>query len=439
MMAGLRSHFFLTLRLNFRSPQALVYGYAVPVLFLVGFAAAFPGDSPPLQHEMGQLLTITLLGGACFGLPTALVAERERGVWQRYRLLPIGTGWLLVSVLAARLVLVLGAVLLQILLASAIYHTPLPLHPGELVLALLVASAAFLGWGLIVAALADDVPAVQALGQCLFLPMILVGGVGVPLAVLPGWAQRLSGFMPGRYAVQVLQACTGGQPGLRGLGFPLAALLVIGAAAGLAGVKLIRWDRGRRLDRAARGWLLLAGAAWIAIGTVAATTGRLDSVLPYAAWQDVSDAQIQAIAYDDVPSDADIVTRLAPPFDRDPAGAARVADFAARLQNWAPAHDPDAGQAVRNLLCLAANADVSQDVREGEIARVVFNRLQSDFDRNELPRLLAWVILTPDDGTLVMDASALGLRRHPPAWSIKARNRLYAKKFLGRLLGKLPD
>ena len=58
--------------------------------------------------------------------------------------------------------------------------------------------------------MADNVPAVQALGQCIFLPMLIIGGVAVPLASLPEWAQHLSAFFPGRYAVEALQACVTG-------------------------------------------------------------------------------------------------------------------------------------------------------------------------------------------------------------------------------------
>src|ERR1039458_10653758 len=72
-------HFLLTIHLNFRNPQAIVYGYLVPVFFLLAFGSVFRADSPPLLAQMGQIVTITILGGACFGLPTALVSEREQG------------------------------------------------------------------------------------------------------------------------------------------------------------------------------------------------------------------------------------------------------------------------------------------------------------------------------------------------------------------------
>ena len=77
MIKGLWRHFLLTLRLNFRSGRAIVYGYIMPILFLVGFGTVFRTGEPRLLYEIGQIFTITILGSACLGMPTALVAERE--------------------------------------------------------------------------------------------------------------------------------------------------------------------------------------------------------------------------------------------------------------------------------------------------------------------------------------------------------------------------
>ena len=64
LFAGMLRHGLLTLKLNFRSMQALVYGYLVPVFFLLAFGSVFRSEIPPLLHQMGQLLTISILGGA---------------------------------------------------------------------------------------------------------------------------------------------------------------------------------------------------------------------------------------------------------------------------------------------------------------------------------------------------------------------------------------
>ena len=410
----------------------------MPVLFLLAFGGIFRGDTPLLQHEMGQLLTITILGGACFGLPTAVVAERERGLWRRYKLLPVSTGSLLAGALLARLVLLASAALLQVLLARLIYGTPFPIDPGQAVVAFLFTAFSFLGLGVLVAAVADDVPSVQALGQCLFLPMIMLGGVGVPLTTLPGWAQGIAGFMPGRYAVQVLQRCFSDPRGLAGVGFSLVALVVIGAAAGAAGMRLFRWDAGRHLSRSAWGWVVVALLAWVAVGAGAAATGRLRPVGPGDGdYQAITDEQIAHVTYDELPGDNEFATRLAPPFS--PADAARMADFNAQLERWAPGRAEDPGQAVRSLLSVAAVADITVNPREAEIARSVFDLLRRRYLRDELEHILTWIALNPDAGTVVSQAPELGIRRRPAEAIVRERVTLYSEKLLGRLLGKIPD
>ena len=435
-LSGWIRHFLLTIVLSFCSPQAIVYGYLVPVLFLLAFGSVFRADSPPLQAHMGQILTITILGGACFGLPTALVSEREQGIWRRYRLLPIPTPWLVLSAMTARVLIVASAVLIQIAIARAVYGTPFPVHPGAAALAFLFVTAAFLGIGLLIAALADNVPAVQALGQCIFLPMIMIGGVGVPLTALPVWAQRIAGFMPGRYAVEILQPCFDALNGLRGAGFRLGALSVIGLAAGVSGTKLFRWEAGARVARPARWWVAAALTSWGAVGAVAWQTGRLQPVFPEAAaWANITEAQIAEIRFEGLPGDSDLVAPLSPP-TLDPA---QTNGFAAKLGLWPQGKLDDSGQSIRNLVCIAAVADLCADPRESEIARLVFRQLSSGFEPAVARQALAWIILSPEDGRALTKAPDLGLFRHPPERLVRQRSVIYAEKYLGRLLGKIPD
>ena len=428
-------HVLLTIHLNFENPQAMVYGYLVPVIFLLAFGSVFRADSPPLLPEMGQILTITILGGACFGMPTALVAERELGIWRRYRLLPIPVSWLLLGTMLARVAMLASAILVQVALARAIFGTPLPEHPAAAAVAFLFVTAAFLGIGFLIAALADTVPAVQALGQCIFLPMILVGGVGVPLAVLPVWVQRVAGFMPGRYAVEVLQPCFSGPEGIRGSGFRLGALLAIGLAAGVAGAKLFRWETGRGRG-ASRWWVAGALTSWAAVGAVAWASGRLPPVLPEAAaWTSITEAQIAGIPFVNLPEDHGVVAALA----ADGVESAQGAEFARKLAAWRPGKVDDAGQSVRNLVSVAAVADLCADPRESEIARLVLRLVRSRFDPATARQALAWIILNPEDGQVLTKAPELGLPRHPPERLVRQRSVIYAEKYLGRLMGKIQE
>ena len=273
MTSALLNQLEISLKLHARNKTALIYSYLFPTIFLVAFWVLYRFEQVPLVRHVGELLTVTALGGACFGLPTTMVSERERGVWRRYKLTPVSTFTLVAGTVAARYLLLVVAALLQLVLAMGL-GMPMPRHPFELCLAFTVVAFAFIGLGLVIAMMADNVPAVQALGQCIFLPMLIIGGVAVPLASLPDWAQTLSAFFPGRYAVAALQACVTGA----GIGverFSVVALVLIGAAGCLAGAKMFRWDSEQRFAAApGKAWVGVALAAWVAVGVLSEAQGR---------------------------------------------------------------------------------------------------------------------------------------------------------------------
>ena len=530
----------IAIRLHYRNRMALLYGYLFPAIFLVAFWVLYRHESVPIARHLGELLTVTVLGGACFGLPTSMVGERERGVWRRYRLAPVSTPHLLATTISARYLLLIVAGVLQIALAMAI-GMPVPRHPLELWLAFTCVAFAFMGLGLVIAMMADNVPAVQALGQCIFLPMLIIGGVAVPLAALPEWAQHASAFFPGRYAVDALQACATGA-GLRGAGFNVAALILIGAAGLAAGTGMFRWDAQQRFAaRGDKGWVAVALAAWVAVGLMAEARGRAVIVpaaprqaaapppasppparrpepppqppetappgevagtppekvagtfpgkvpatsarepasapepkaeapattappveaprptppgeapaerpaFPVAgpqSWKAVTLADVDAnLIFTRLPSDAGVVTPIAPADEEpDPDVAEEVEEIRLRLPVWGPGGVDDPVQRVRNYLYLPAVADVLQMPVERYVPRIVYERLQQDFSKDDLVKILYWIAMHPTEGDeaavdYVRDA---GLDTNGPAEMAEARERvaLYAVKLLGRLTGKI--
>jgi hypothetical protein len=164
--------------------------------------------------------------------------------------------------------------------------------------------------------------------------------------------------------------------------------------------------------------------------------GPVETILPEAgAWSNITEAQIAEIGFDDLPSDNDLVAPLAPPvwIRRRPERFCRQAGL------WPQGKLDDAGQSIRNLVCIAAVADLCADPRESEIARLVFRQLNNGFEPAVARQALAWIILSPEDGQALTKAPDLGLFRHPPERLVRQRSVIYAEKYLGRLLGKIPD
>ena len=219
----------------------------------------------------------------------------------------------------------------------------------------------------------------------------------------------------------------------------MIALVVIGTAAGGAGLKLFRWESGRRVNRSTFAWLVIALLAWVAVGLTATATGRLDPVQPDAvAYESITEDQINQITYEGLPGDNELVTRLSPTFKPDKTPE-RAHTFAHQLKTWSLSYAEDPGQAVRNLLSVAAIADIGADLREAEIGRVVFDELRARYDNDQLCHMLAWVILRPNDGQVIIRVPELRLRRNLSESMVRERCVLYANKYLGRLLRKLPD
>lgn len=446
----------LSLKLNFRNRMAILYGYLFPLIFLVAFWALYRNDPVPLALHIGQLLTITVLGGACFGLPTTIVAERERGVWRRYRLLPAPPSLFIVSVLAARLVLLATAALLQLALGFA-FGLPWPAHPGALLLGFLFTAFAFMGIGMTIAMLVDNVPAVQALGQCIFLPMLILGGVAVQLDSLPRWAQHISAFFPGRYAVEVLQRSFTGA-GLPACGFDLLALALTGLAGAVAAAGMFRWDRSFSPNK---GWLAVAFGMWLVVGGLAELRGQVlfgrpsdtqsvgtsQSYVPAAKaalnWQAVTAGDFDKIAFDRLPPDQGIISPVSRSDEvADPTIQPLLDQVRDGLPHWAPGNVSDPVQCARNLLAVAAVPDILQmEQVERFVPRLVFARLQAVIPPRDLPKILYWIAMHPDEGddSAIHQLGALGLPEATgPTKPVRGRIMIYAFKLLGRLTGKIP-
>ena len=502
-MNGFLTQFRLSLAVHFRNRMALIYGYVFPVMFLIAVWVLYRHERVPIARHLGELLTIGVLGGACFGLPTTLVSERERGVWRRYRLTPVATAAIVASTVSARYVLLITAGALQILLAMAI-GMPVPAHPFELWIAFTFVAFAFLGLGLVIAAMADTVPAVQALGQCIFLPMLIIGGVAVPLASLPAWAQHVSAFFPGRYAVETLQATATGD-GISDTLFALTALLAIGIAGMIGGGRLFRWDAGERFAaRPGKGWVAVAIAGWAAVGLVAESRGRARLATPPDAlvmappaptafpapsafpdvplvpsttpapsptavtpapastvptpsstpapavgtWRELTRAQIEAeidknVDFTRLPPDDGVVTPIAPADeDPEPEIAGELERIRVRLPSWKPGQVQDPVQRVRNYLFVAIVPDIYQMPIERFVPHLVFWHLQTTIPKDDLIKIVYWIARHPGQGddSALDELQTFGLGNGPSdTGEVRTRTRVYALKLLGRLLGRIKD
>jgi hypothetical protein len=155
---------------------------------------------------------------------------------------------------------------------------------------------------------------------------------------------------------------------------------------------------------------------------------------------DIPPETIAGITYDGMPDDRGIEA----PFAKvlltaadDPELAAATAEFRTKLARWKPAQATDEFQRLGNLLSLLALADLGRLTCESEAPLVVLGQLREAIPEPRLSQLLARCILTPGEMEPLLDIPEFDVREVDREM-VRKRMVIYARKMLGRVLGKLP-
>ena len=157
------------------------------------------------------------------------------------------------------------------------------------------------------------------------------------------------------------------------------------------------------------------------------------------AWQAITEEQVKSITYEDCESDNGFVGPITNGLDHLSDDARkRFDEWCEKLDDWKPGQEADFGQRVRNYICLATIADMTQGEFEGETAYVIFERIKKEIPKDDLIKICAWIVLKPEEGKAVTSAADLGYNGEMEEKELRERATVYAMKLLGRLLGKLP-
>ncbi len=211
--------FHRSLWLTIRQPTWIVFGMMLPLLYLFLFGpllegatqAAGTGTNAFNWFVPGLLIQIAIFGTAFVGF--GLIAELRSGVIERMRVTPMSRGAMLLGRSLRDVVILMFQAILLIVLAI-----PLGLKvdlPGiAVVLALLVLiglAVAPLSYAAALILKSED--AFAPLVQGIAMPLLLLSGILLPMALAPDWLQTLSSLNPFTHTVNAARALFNGQWG----------------------------------------------------------------------------------------------------------------------------------------------------------------------------------------------------------------------------------
>ena len=162
---------------------------------------------------------------------------------------------------------------------------------------------------------------------------------------------------------------------------------------------------------------------------------------PEEPYKKLTKEQIDAITYEECDDDMGVTLPFFPDFERVGDNDDRKKSFAEwkeKLEKWEPKQEEKCVQKVRNYISLMALVDVLQMEWEGETPKILFDRMQKEITKDELIKVCAYIVLKPEEGTVIEKAPDLDIEDGAAEDRVRERLGVYAKKVLGRLLGKLP-
>lgn len=241
-MSRFRSQFATELRLTLRNGEQLLLTLGIPVLLLVFFSMVdvLPtGTDEPVDFLAPGVLALAVMSTAMVSLGIGTGFERSYHVLKRLGATPLGRPRLVAAKVAA--VAAVEVVQCAVLVPVAYLLGWSPSAPNWLAAigAVLLATAAFAGLGLILAGrLRGEINLAAQNG--LYLVLLLLGGMVIPFAELPAAVRAVAHVLPSGALADVLRDALGG-----GGARPGASWGVLAAWAAVtppAAARLFRWD-----------------------------------------------------------------------------------------------------------------------------------------------------------------------------------------------------
>ena len=249
------------LRLFWRIPAQVFFTFALPVLFLVIFAAVFTGDItagpgrsiPFVQYFLPGIIGAGVMSSTFSNLAGSIAVQQHTGLLKRLGGTPFPRGAFFIGKILQALAVTVVQTALMLVIAVLAYGADLPddaARWGTFIAVLLLAASSGAALGIAYTRAIPNANAATAIIQPPFLVLQFISGVFFRHSEIPGWLRAIAAIFPlrwmsegFRYAFlpdwfgEVEYGSTWGWQ------WPVGILAVWVVVAGALAFWLFRWDR----------------------------------------------------------------------------------------------------------------------------------------------------------------------------------------------------
>jgi ABC-2 type transport system permease protein len=263
-MTAFANHFAFEFKTGLRSSSQMFINYLFPLGFYAMMGVVMPAVNPLFTATMTPAMVVfAVMASTILGLPNPLVESREAGIFRSFKI----NGVPAISILA---IPTLTTVFHALIAAAIVAATATPLFKAappvdwvSFTLITVLTAATCGALGSLIGVVSADTRATTLWSQLIFLPSMLLGGLMLPLDILPESIRAFSALLPTSHAMQAFVGLAYHQPTVFNPVISVAVLLTSTVLAFGLAIYLFNWDSKNKARRGHPALALLALAPYV--------------------------------------------------------------------------------------------------------------------------------------------------------------------------------
>jgi ABC-2 type transport system permease protein len=236
------------LRLSLRDMNMPIFAVALPVVVICIIGMIFDGqpafEGAPytfVDQSVSAVAALGLCAGGAMGLPLMVSSSRQRKVFKRFYVTPVGVGMILGVQVALYAIYAVLSVVLVFAVAMLFFGYHLIGSVLPFVGAFALAMAAMFGIGLLVGGLAPHERSASLAASLLYFSMLLLSGTTIPYEMLPRPVQLVADVLPLTQGIKLMKATSLGLSVEQAM-IPIIVLAAWAVVCSALAWRFFRWE-----------------------------------------------------------------------------------------------------------------------------------------------------------------------------------------------------
>jgi ABC-2 type transport system permease protein len=194
----------------YREKEGFYWTVLLPALIYIALSIIPLGkalNSPIVYSSfvLPGIVAMTIMQGGIYSLAYWMVDLKARGITKRLLATPLKQWQLVISLVCARLTIVVAQVAVLTLLGKLIFRAQFAGNIISILILVLIGGAIFLFVGLLISNYANSYDAAAPITSSIGLPLTFLSSIFYPLSILPQFLQKIAKVLPITYLADGLR------------------------------------------------------------------------------------------------------------------------------------------------------------------------------------------------------------------------------------------